>query len=123
MGPEGLPEVNCNGISHVEAKERKDQWRDEDQHNGNTGTAEECATQEGELQESPVHPICNGVDSVELKELDIDTEDRGAFSSEVMKRGSPGGLEEGELEQSQCQEEAEERRNCQYGIQEGLRNG
>uniref|UniRef100_A0A668A9B0 non-specific serine/threonine protein kinase n=1 Tax=Myripristis murdjan TaxID=586833 RepID=A0A668A9B0_9TELE len=47
IGNEESAEVNCNGISHVEAKERKDQWRDEDQHNGNTGTAEECATQEG----------------------------------------------------------------------------
>ncbi|KAM3871583.1 SRSF protein kinase 1a [Diretmus argenteus] len=123
LGPEGLPEVNCNGLSHVEAEDRQAQWRDEDQHNGNTEPTEECATQEGPRKESPLHPICNGVDSVELKELDTETEGRGAHSSRETERGPPGGLEEGELEQSRRQEEEEEESpNGQCGTQEGLRN-
>uniref|UniRef100_A0A673CSR9 non-specific serine/threonine protein kinase n=1 Tax=Sphaeramia orbicularis TaxID=375764 RepID=A0A673CSR9_9TELE len=72
IGPEGLPEVNCNG--HVEVEQRQTQWRDEDQHNGNAEPAEKCASQDEPREESPVHPICNGVDSADLKELDIETE-------------------------------------------------
>uniref|UniRef100_UPI003AAC494D SRSF protein kinase 1a n=1 Tax=Centroberyx gerrardi TaxID=166262 RepID=UPI003AAC494D len=122
-GPEGLSEVNCNGLSHVEAEERQAQWRDEDQHNGNTEPTEECGTQEEQHSESPLHPICNGVDSAELEELDTETEGRGAYSSGVTERRPPGGLEEGELEHSRCQEEIEEQPDCQYETQEALRNG
>ncbi|XP_071374233.1 SRSF protein kinase 1a [Centroberyx affinis] len=122
-GPEGLSEVNCNGLSHVEAEERQAQWRDEDQHNGNTEPTEECGTQEEQHSESPLHPICNGVDSAVLEELDTETENRGAYSSGVTERRPPGGLEEGELEHSRCQEEIEEQPDCQYETQEALRNG
>ncbi|XP_028438336.1 SRSF protein kinase 1a isoform X1 [Perca flavescens] len=89
VGPEGLLEVNCNG--HVEADQRQSQWRDEDQHNGNAGHTEKCASQEGQHEESPVHLLCNGVDT--------ETEGRGAHSSGVTETHLPSGLEEGELEQ------------------------
>ncbi|XP_035864051.1 SRSF protein kinase 1a isoform X2 [Sander lucioperca] len=97
VGPEGLLEVNCNG--HVEADQRQSQWRDEDQHNGNAEHTVKCASQEGQHEESPVHLICNGVDSADLKELDTETEGRGAYSSGVTETHLPAGLEEGELEQ------------------------
>ncbi|TNN82883.1 SRSF protein kinase 1 [Liparis tanakae] len=106
VGPEGLLEFNCNG--HVEADQRQSQWRDEDQHNGNTETAEKCAIQEEQQAESPVHLICNGVDSADLKELDTETESRGTHSGGVTERRLPVGLEEGELEQSILQEEDED---------------
>ncbi|XP_039657003.1 SRSF protein kinase 1a isoform X2 [Perca fluviatilis] len=89
VGPEGLLEVNCNG--HVEADQRQSQWRDEDQHNGNAGHTEKCDSQEGQHEESPVHLLCNGVDT--------ETEGRGAHSSGVTETHLPPGLEEGELEQ------------------------
>ncbi|XP_034393937.1 SRSF protein kinase 1a [Cyclopterus lumpus] len=107
VGPEGLLEFNCNG--HVEADQRQSQWRDEDQHNGNTEPTEKCAIQEEQqAEESPVHLICNGVDSADLKELDTETEGRGAHSSGVTERHLPVGLEEGELEQSILQGEDED---------------
>ncbi|XP_041801201.1 SRSF protein kinase 1a isoform X1 [Chelmon rostratus] len=115
VGPEGLSEVNCNG--HVEVDQRQSQWRDEDQHNGNAENTEKCASRE----ESPAHPICNGVESADLKELHTETE--GAPSSGVTERHLPAGLEEGELEQSILQEEGEDRAHCQYTTEESLRNG
>ncbi|XP_059188949.1 SRSF protein kinase 1a isoform X1 [Centropristis striata] len=108
VGPDVLLEVNCNG--HVEADQRQSQWRDEDQHNGNAEPTEKCASQEEQQhhEESPVHLICNGVDSAELKEVDIETEGRGAYSSGVTERHRPARLEEGELERSILQEEDDE---------------
>ncbi|XP_054465156.1 SRSF protein kinase 1a isoform X1 [Anoplopoma fimbria] len=106
VGPEGLLEFNCNG--HVEAYQRQSQWRDEDQHNGNAEPTEKCASQEEQREESPVHLICNGVDSADLKELDTETEDRGAHSSGVTERHLPVGLEDGELEQSILHGESED---------------
>uniref|UniRef100_A0A673CYU8 non-specific serine/threonine protein kinase n=1 Tax=Sphaeramia orbicularis TaxID=375764 RepID=A0A673CYU8_9TELE len=98
---EGLPEVNCNG--HVEVEQRQTQWRDEDQHNGNAEPAEKCASQDEPREESPVHPICNGVDSADLKELDIETETSGALCSGGTERCLSAGLEEEEeLEQGIC---------------------
>ncbi|KAE8293398.1 SRSF protein kinase 1 [Larimichthys crocea] len=113
VGPEGLSEVNCNG--HVEADQRQSQWREEDQHNGNSEPTEKCVSQEEQHKESPVHPICNGMDS--------ETEGRGAHSSGVTERHLPAGLEEGELEQSILQEEGEDGSDCQYTAEERLRNG
>ncbi len=121
MGPEGLSEVNCNG--HVEVDQRQPQWRDEDQHNGNAEPTEKCASQEEQHKESPVHPVCNGVGSADLKELDFETEDRGAHSSGVAEMHHPAGLEEGELEHSILQDEDEDGPDCQYTTQESLRNG
>ncbi|XP_038578658.1 SRSF protein kinase 1a isoform X2 [Micropterus salmoides] len=118
VGPEGLSELNCNG--HVEVDQRQSQWRDEDQHNGNAEPTEECASQEEQRKESLVHPICNGVDSADLKELDAETKDRGAHRSGVMERHLLAGLEEGELEQSILQDDGPD---CQYTTQESLRNG
>ncbi|XP_034731692.1 SRSF protein kinase 1a isoform X2 [Etheostoma cragini] len=97
VGPEGLLEVNCNG--HVEVDQRQSQWRDEDQHNGNAEHTEKCASQEGQHEESPVHLICNGVNSADLKEPDTETEGKGGHSSGVTETHLPDGLEEGELEQ------------------------
>ncbi|XP_042347320.1 SRSF protein kinase 1a isoform X2 [Plectropomus leopardus] len=105
VGSEGLSEVNCNG--HVEADQRQSQWRDEDQHNGNAEPTEKCASQEEQHEESPIHLMCNGVDSPDLKELDTETEGRGARSSGVTERHHPARLEEGELQQSILQEEGE----------------
>ncbi|XP_037628720.1 SRSF protein kinase 1a isoform X2 [Sebastes umbrosus] len=104
VGPE--LEVNCNG--HVEADQRESQWRDEDQHNGNTEPTEKCASQEEQHEESPVHFICNGVDSADLKELDTDTEGRGSRRSGVTERHLPAGLEDGELERSILLEEGDD---------------
>ncbi|XP_070765858.1 SRSF protein kinase 1a [Enoplosus armatus] len=121
LRPQGLSEVNCNG--HVEVDQRQSQWRDEDQHNGNAEPTEKCASQEEQHEESPVHPVCNGVDSADLKELDTETEGRGAHSSGVTERRLPAGLEEGELERSILQEVEEDGSDCQYATQESLRNG
>ncbi|XP_044068256.1 SRSF protein kinase 1a isoform X7 [Siniperca chuatsi] len=118
VGQEGLLEVNCNG--HVALDQRQSQWRDEDQHNGNAEPTEKCASQEEKRKESPVHPMCNGVDSADLKELDTQTEDRGAHSSGVTERHLPAGLEERELERSILQEDGPD---CQFTTQESLRNG
>ncbi|XP_019944949.1 SRSF protein kinase 1a isoform X3 [Paralichthys olivaceus] len=116
VGPEGLPEVNCNG--HVEVEQRQSQWRDEDQHNGNTEPTEKCASEEEQHEESPAHHISNGVDTADLNELDIQTEGRGAHSSGVTEIHLPAGLEEGELEQSILEEEGEDGPDCQYRTQE-----
>ncbi|KAM7412018.1 hypothetical protein PAMA_021810 [Pampus argenteus] len=123
VGPDGLSEVNCNG--HTEVEQRHSRWRDEDQHNGNAESAEpteKCASQEEQHKDSPVHPVCNGVDSADLQELDTETEVRGAQGRGVTERCLPAGLEEGELEQSICQEEGEDGPDCQYGNEENLRN-
>ncbi|CAK6951359.1 SRSF protein kinase 1a isoform X1 [Scomber scombrus] len=121
VGREELLEVNCNGYAEVE--QRQSRWRDEDQHNGNAEPTQKCASQEEQREDSRVHPVCNGVDSADLNELDTETEGRGAYSSAVTERNLPAGLEEGELEQSVCQEESEDRPDCQYGTEESLRNG
>ncbi|XP_076015411.1 SRSF protein kinase 1a isoform X2 [Genypterus blacodes] len=117
-GPEEL-EVNCNGLSHVEAE----QWRSEDQHNGNTEPTATCGVQEERRSESPLRSICNGVDSTKLGELDTETDGRGAGSSSGEPvRNLPVGLEEGELEQIICLE-GEDGPDCGYTTQEDLRNG
>uniref|UniRef100_A0A8C4HCR8 non-specific serine/threonine protein kinase n=1 Tax=Dicentrarchus labrax TaxID=13489 RepID=A0A8C4HCR8_DICLA len=67
VGPEGL----------------QSQWRDEDQHNGNAEPTEKCASQKERCKESPVHPVCNGLDSADVKELDVETEGRVAHSSKL----------------------------------------
>ncbi|XP_070824116.1 SRSF protein kinase 1a isoform X2 [Chaetodon trifascialis] len=119
VGPEGLSEVNCNG--HVEVDQRQSPWRDEDQHNGNAENTEKCASREEQQhRESPVHPICNGVGSGDLKGLDTETE--GAHSGGVTERHLPAGREEGELEQSILREEEEDKAHCQYRTEESLRN-
>ncbi|XP_023123571.1 SRSF protein kinase 1a isoform X1 [Amphiprion ocellaris] len=120
VGPEELLEVNCNG--HVEVEQTQSQWRDEDQHNGNAESTEKCTTPEEQHKESPVHSMCNGVDSTDFNELDSETEGLGAHSSGVTERHLPAGLEEGELEQSILQEEGEDEADCPYGTQESLRN-
>ncbi|XP_010791493.1 SRSF protein kinase 1a isoform X2 [Notothenia coriiceps] len=110
VGPEGLLEVNCNG--HVPVEQRQSQWRDEDQHNGNAEPKEKCASQEEQHEEqheeSPVHLICNGVDSADLKELNTDSEGRGAHSSGLHGRRLPAGMEDRGLKQSILQEEGED---------------
>ncbi|KAK1897909.1 SRSF protein kinase 1 [Dissostichus eleginoides] len=107
VGPEGLLEVNCNG--HVPVEQRQSQWRDEDQHNGNAEPKEKCASQEEQHEEqheeSPVHLICNGVDSADLKELNTDSEGRGAHSSGLHGRRLPAGMEDRGLKQSILREE------------------
>ncbi|XP_012726067.2 SRSF protein kinase 1a isoform X2 [Fundulus heteroclitus] len=114
VGPDELSEANCNG--HADAEERQSSCTNEDQHNGNGEPPEE------QHQESPVHPLCNGVESTDFNELYCELDGRGARSSGVTERGLPAGLEEGELEQSILQEEDEEDEECRYRIQEGLRN-
>ncbi|XP_051281196.1 SRSF protein kinase 1a isoform X2 [Dicentrarchus labrax] len=121
VGPEGLLEVNCNG--HVDVDQRQSQWRDEDQHNGNAEPTEKCASQKERCKESPVHPVCNGLDSADVKELDVETEGRVAHSSGVPERHLPTGPEEEELEQSILREEGEDGSDCQYTTEESLRNG
>ncbi|XP_063740901.1 SRSF protein kinase 1a isoform X2 [Eleginops maclovinus] len=106
VGPEGLLEVNCNG--HVPAELRQSQWREEDQHNGNAEPKEKCASQEEQHQESPVHLICNGVDSADLKELNTDTEGRGAHSSGLNERRLPAEMDDRGLKQSILQEEGDD---------------
>lgn len=117
-GPEELTEVNCNG--HMEADQRRPQWREEDQHNGNA-EQEEGRGDEGERQAgSPEHPICNGVDGAGLQELDFDIEAGGAHSGDYDQRQLPAGLEEGELERSILQGDSPE---CHLSAEEHLRNG
>lgn len=112
-----MPEVNCNG--HVEVDQRQPQWRDEDQHNGNAEPTEKHTSQEEQHKGSPVHTICNGVDAADLKELDGNTEGRGAHSSGVTERRL-SGLEDEELERSILREERED---CQYSAEDNLRDG
>ncbi|KAK5894554.1 hypothetical protein CesoFtcFv8_011236 [Champsocephalus esox] len=80
VGPEGVLEVNCNG--HVPVEQRQSQWRDEDQHNGNAEPKEKY-----------------------LKELNTDSEGRGAHSSGLHGRRLPAGMEDRGLKQSILQEE------------------
>uniref|UniRef100_A0A8K9UHA8 non-specific serine/threonine protein kinase n=1 Tax=Oncorhynchus mykiss TaxID=8022 RepID=A0A8K9UHA8_ONCMY len=72
LGPEGIitdAEVNCNGL-HPEAgdnetEERKAQWREQDQHNGNVDQTGDCPL----LQESPpLRPVYNGLVSPDTPE-------------------------------------------------------
>nr|XP_046251749.1 SRSF protein kinase 1a isoform X2 [Scatophagus argus] len=121
VGPEGQLEVNCNG--HAEVDQRQSQQRDEDQHNGNAEPTEKCTSEEEKYKESPVHPICNGVDPADLKELDTEIEDRDAHSRGVTERHIPAGLEDGELEQSILQEQGEDGSDSQYTTEEHQRNG
>ncbi|MEQ2279300.1 SRSF protein kinase 1 [Ameca splendens] len=115
VGPDELPEANCNG--HAEVEERQSNCINEDQHNGNAESPEEPR------KESPVHPLCNGVESTAFNELYCELDGRGAHSSGVTRRRLPAGLEEGELEQNILHNEDEEdETECHYRIQEGLRN-
>ncbi|KAM3617746.1 uncharacterized protein V6R79_010476 [Siganus canaliculatus] len=116
-GPDGLTEVNCNG--HLETDQRQSQWKDEDQHNGNAEPTQKCASQEEQADESPVYPVCNGVDSVDHKELDTEIE---GSSSGVTDRPLSAGLEEGELEQNILQE-GDDESDCRYATPERMRNG
>lgn len=115
VGPEELPDANCNG--HVGVERRKPQWRNEDQHNGN------AASPEGQRVECPVYHLCNGVDSTDFNEPDTETVGRGARRREVTERQLSVGLEEGELEQSILEDEEEEKADCLYRRQESMRNG
>lgn len=114
VGPDGPSEANCNG--HAEVEERQSSCTNEDQHNGNSESP-------GELnQESPVHPLSNGVESTDFNELYCEMDDgREAHSSGVTRRHLHAGLEEGELERSILQDEEDET-ECHYRIQDGLRN-
>lgn len=115
VGPDGRSEANCNG--HAEVEERQSNCTNEDQHNGNSESPEELN------QESPVHPLSNGVESTDFNELYCEMDDcREAHSSGVSQRLLPAGLEEGELERSILQDEGDET-ECHYRIQDGLRNG
>ncbi|MED6245284.1 hypothetical protein ATANTOWER_001264, partial [Ataeniobius toweri] len=115
VGPDELPEANCNG--HAEVEERQSNCTNEDQHNGNAESPEEPR------KESPVHPLCNGVESTAFNELYCELDGRGAHSSGVTRRRLPAGLEEEELEQNILHNEDEEdETECHYRIQEGLRN-
>ncbi|KAK7878532.1 hypothetical protein WMY93_030368 [Mugilogobius chulae] len=68
--PDEQQEVNCNGHAEVD----QGLWRSEDQHNGNAQLAEKCTSGDEALCESPV---CNGVDYLNLKELNLDCESPG----------------------------------------------
>ncbi|KAM6925103.1 SRSF protein kinase 1a [Xenentodon cancila] len=114
VGPVELSEANCNG--HIDTEEKEFQWRNEDQHNGNTESPEE------QHKESPVYLMCNGVDSMDHVELDTETEGKGAHSGEISVRQLSAGLEEGELEQSLLLEEGKDKTLCPYRTQESLRN-
>ncbi|KAK5613628.1 SRSF protein kinase 1 [Crenichthys baileyi] len=115
VGPDELPEANCNG--HAEVEERQSNCTNEDQHNGNAESPDEPR------KESPVHPLCNGVESTAFNELYCELDGRGAHSSGVTRRCLPAGLEEGELEQNILHNQDEEdETECHYRIQEGLRN-
>ncbi|KAL6119745.1 srpk1 [Pungitius sinensis] len=106
--PEGLLEFNCNG--HVEADQTQSPSRDEDQHNGNAEP-----TEEEHRDGSPVHLVCNGGDSPDLKEFAPEAGGRGAHSSEVAERHLPDGLEEGELDHGTLQRGAEDGRESMNG--------
>ncbi|XP_067383620.1 SRSF protein kinase 1a isoform X2 [Channa argus] len=121
MGPQDLSELSYNG--HVEVEQQQSQWRDEDQHNGNTDPTEQCASKEEQYKQPPVQAMCNGLDSPHLNDLDTETKGRCAHSSGVTERNLPAGLEEGELEQSVLQEEEEDEPDCGYRTQESLGNG
>lgn len=101
--------MNCNG--HVAADQTPSQWRDEDQHNGNAQPSE------GERNESPVYPVCNG--SADVEEPHADTEESGASGS----GGAGRFLEEGELEHSMNTEQGEDGYHCGYTSEDHLGNG
>lgn len=119
-GPEEPTEVNCNG--HVEADQRRSQWREEDRHNGNLEPEEGgSGGGEGERRsESPVHPVCNGVDGAGLQGLDIELGGGGAESGDYDQRQLPAGLEEGELERSILQGDGSD---GHLSADEHMRNG
>ncbi|XP_030589273.1 SRSF protein kinase 1a isoform X1 [Archocentrus centrarchus] len=117
VGPEELSEVNCNG--HVE----ESQCRDEDQHNGNAESTEQCASPEDQYVESPLHSMYNGVESTAFNEVDTETEGIGTHSCGVTEKFFSAGLEDGELEQSILQDDEEDGSNCHYRNQENESNG
>ncbi|XP_046896175.1 SRSF protein kinase 1a isoform X2 [Hypomesus transpacificus] len=126
-GPEGMAEVNCNGL-HLEDKEEEQGqvlWREEDRHNGNVEPAEvPGSTQETQHEDFQPGPVFNGLasPSPSPEEQGLESEGRGgAVNIGAAERGPPGGLEEGEL-QSQSPEGTEESVDCQYGAQESLKN-
>lgn len=107
LGPEGIitdAEVNCNGLhpeeEDDETEERKAQWREQDQHNGNVDQTENCPL----LQESPQsQPVYNGLVSPDTPESE---EGSGALTrkvAEIKTKASEtettsfGGREEEEL--------------------------
>uniref|UniRef100_A0A3Q0R3I1 non-specific serine/threonine protein kinase n=1 Tax=Amphilophus citrinellus TaxID=61819 RepID=A0A3Q0R3I1_AMPCI len=114
---EELSEVNCNG--HVE----ESQCRDEDQHNGNAESTEQCASPEDQHVESPLHSMYNGVESTAFNEVDTETEGIGTHSCGVTEKFFSAGLEDGELEQSILQDDEEDGSNCHYRNEENERNG
>ncbi|MEQ2168593.1 hypothetical protein GOODEAATRI_016301, partial [Goodea atripinnis] len=79
VGPDELPEANCNG--HAEVEERQSNCTNEDQHNGNAESPEEPR------KESPVHPLCNGVESTAFNELYCELDGRGAHSKVLIGAG------------------------------------
>uniref|UniRef100_A0A3B5LBQ2 non-specific serine/threonine protein kinase n=1 Tax=Xiphophorus couchianus TaxID=32473 RepID=A0A3B5LBQ2_9TELE len=98
VGPDEPPEANCNG--HAEVEERKSSCSNEDQHNGNAESPEELH------KESPVHTLCNGVESTDFNELYCEMDGREAHSSGVSQRRLRSGR--GELERSILQDDDEQ---------------
>ncbi|XP_054638655.1 SRSF protein kinase 1a isoform X2 [Dunckerocampus dactyliophorus] len=120
VNADGLSVLNCNG--HVEVEQRPPSWREEDQHNGNTGPSEQCAVVDKKHQGFPVRSVCNGLYPADLKERDTDIE--GAHCSGVTRaRHFSAELQEGELKLNICQEEREDVPDCQYTSEESLQNG
>uniref|UniRef100_A0A3B5RA13 non-specific serine/threonine protein kinase n=1 Tax=Xiphophorus maculatus TaxID=8083 RepID=A0A3B5RA13_XIPMA len=113
VGPDEPPEANCNG--HAEVEERKSSCSNEDQHNGNAESPEELH------KESPVHTLCNGVESTDFNELYCEMDGREAHSSGVSQRRLRSGR--GEFERSILQDDDEQdETEGHYRIHEGLRN-
>ncbi|XP_007540905.1 SRSF protein kinase 1-like isoform X2 [Poecilia formosa] len=116
VGPDEPPEANCNG--HAEAEERQSNCSNEDQHNGNA----EVESPEELHKESPVHTLCNGVESTDFNELYCKVDGREAHSSGATQRRLRSGRE-GEFERSLLQgDDEEDETEGHYRIQEGLRN-
>ncbi|XP_043983441.1 SRSF protein kinase 1a isoform X2 [Gambusia affinis] len=114
VGPDKPPEANCNG--HAEVEERQSSCSNADQHNGNAESPEELH------KESPVHSLCNGVESTDFSELYCEMDGREAHSSGVSQRRLRSGRD-GEFEQSILQDDDEQdETEGHYRIQEGLRN-
>ncbi|XP_070964605.1 SRSF protein kinase 1-like isoform X1 [Oncorhynchus clarkii lewisi] len=149
LGPEGIitdAEVNCNGL-HPEAgdnetEERKAQWREQDQHNGNVDQTGDCPL----LQESPSpRPVYNGLVSPDTPESEEGSGAPTRKEAEIKTKASEtetksfGGREELSSEEQKNQErsqvevteEAQGRsrgeevlENVQYGgEQESLKDG
>uniref|UniRef100_A0A3B3UBR3 non-specific serine/threonine protein kinase n=1 Tax=Poecilia latipinna TaxID=48699 RepID=A0A3B3UBR3_9TELE len=93
VGPDEPPEANCNG--HAEAEERQSNCSNEDQHNGNA----EAESPEELHKESPVHTLCNGVESTDFNELYCKVDGREAHSSGATQRRLRSGRE-GEFERN-----------------------